>query len=50
MSVSDRIIVMCEGKITGEFTYEQASEKQIMACATGQIDMINNEMLKYKKG
>jgi ABC-type sugar transport system ATPase subunit len=36
MSVSDRILVMCEGKITGEFTYQQATEEQIMVCATGQ--------------
>ncbi len=39
-SVSDRILVMCEGKITGEFAYRQATEEQIMACATGQVNMI----------
>ena len=36
MNVSDRILVMHEGHITGEFLYGQATEEQIMACATGQ--------------
>lgn len=36
MSVSDRILVMHEGQITGEFSYGKATEEQIMACATGQ--------------
>lgn len=36
MNVSDRILVMHEGQITGEFSYGEASEEQIMACATGQ--------------
>jgi len=37
MNVCDRILVMHEGRITGEFAYGQATEEQIMACATGQV-------------
>lgn len=36
MSVSDRILVMHEGRITGEFSYGEATEEAIMARATGQ--------------
>lgn len=41
MSVSDRILVMHEGQITGEFSYGAATEEQIMACATGQTTAAN---------
>lgn len=41
MSVSDRILVMHEGRITGEFSYGEATEEQIMACATGQAVATN---------
>lgn len=40
MSVSDRILVMHEGRITGEFDRDEATEEAIMACATGQISMM----------
>jgi ABC-type sugar transport system ATPase subunit len=40
MNVSDRILVMHEGRITGEFSYGEASEEQIMACATGQAKAV----------
>lgn len=33
-AVSDRIIVMCEGRVTDEMTLEQATEERIMAAAT----------------
>ncbi|MGI6077590.1 MAG: sugar ABC transporter ATP-binding protein [Fastidiosipilaceae bacterium] len=35
LGMSDRILVMCEGKIVGEFDREEASQTKIMNCATG---------------
>lgn len=35
LGMSDRILVMHEGKITGEFTREEATQEKIMLCATG---------------
>lgn len=32
----DRILAMYDGRITGEFTQEEATEEGILACATGQ--------------
>ncbi len=32
-----RILVMYEGKITGEFSRSEADQERIMACATGQL-------------
>lgn len=37
LEVSDRILVIHEGTITGEFTHKEASEEAIMACATGKV-------------
>ena len=37
LGVSDRIVVMHEGQITGEFTRGQANEDDIMRAATGTI-------------
>lgn len=34
MGISDRIIVMCDGRITGELSPEEASEDKILAYAT----------------
>jgi len=42
MSVSDRILVMHEGEITGEFLHDEATEERIMACATGQAVRVLN--------
>jgi ABC-type sugar transport system ATPase subunit len=36
MSVCDRILVMRQGRVAGEFVYGEATQEQIMACATGQ--------------
>ena len=36
MGVSDRALVMHEGKITGELTRSELSEESIMQLATGQ--------------
>ena len=35
LGVSDRILVMHEGQIRGEFTREEATQDKIMLCATG---------------
>jgi rhamnose transport system ATP-binding protein len=37
LHVGDRILVMREGRLTGEFGHEDASEQNIMAAATGQL-------------
>ena len=34
--VSDRVLVMREGRLMAEFTHEEASEEEIMSAATGQ--------------
>ncbi|WHY86016.1 xylose ABC transporter ATP-binding protein [Neobacillus novalis] len=35
LGISDRILVMSEGAIMGEFRREEATQEKIMACATG---------------
>lgn len=35
LGMSDRILVMREGKLTGHFTREEATQEKIMICATG---------------
>lgn len=35
LGMSHRILVLCEGKITGEFSREEATQEKIMAAATG---------------
>lgn len=37
LGMSDRILVMHEGTITGEFTKDEATQENIMACATGSV-------------
>jgi D-xylose transport system ATP-binding protein len=37
LGMSDRILVMSEGKIKGEFSREEATQEKIMSCATGGI-------------
>ena len=34
LRMSDRIVVMCEGRITGELRIEEASQEAIMSLAT----------------
>ena len=33
MGISDHILVMCEGRITGELSAEEATENNILSCA-----------------
>lgn len=35
LGLSDRVIVLHEGRITGEFTREEATPEAVMSCATG---------------
>ncbi|HEU4522860.1 MAG TPA: D-xylose ABC transporter ATP-binding protein, partial [Thermoanaerobaculia bacterium] len=35
MALSDRIVVLHEGRVTGEFTRNEATPEKVMACATG---------------
>lgn len=37
LEISDRVIVLCEGNLTGEFEHNFATEEKIMACATGTL-------------
>jgi ribose transport system ATP-binding protein len=39
LRMSDRIVVMCEGRITGELTAEEASQERIMQLATQRESM-----------
>jgi len=41
LRMSDRIIVMCEGRKTGEFDIAEATQEKIMAAATRDIDLQN---------
>ena len=34
MGMSDRVIVMCQGRITGTFERHELSQERIMSCAT----------------
>jgi ABC-type sugar transport system ATPase subunit len=36
LGLSDRVLVLHEGRMTGEFTRSEASPEAVMACATGQ--------------
>ena len=40
MGICDRILVMHEGKIRGEFTKEEAWNQKIMQCAFGVTEEI----------
>jgi len=37
LGLSDRILVLHEGRITGEFRRDEATAERVMACATGQV-------------
>ena len=41
LRMSDRIVVMCEGRKTSEFDIAEATQEKIMAAATRDIDMQN---------
>jgi ribose transport system ATP-binding protein len=35
LGLSDRVIVLHEGRVTGKFTRAEATPEAVMACATG---------------
>lgn len=37
LGLSDRVMVLHEGKLTGEFVREEATPEKVMACATGHL-------------
>jgi ABC-type sugar transport system ATPase subunit len=37
LGLCDRILVLHKGRITGEFTREEATPEEVMSCATGQV-------------
>jgi len=37
LGLADRVIVLHEGRITGEFTRNEASPEAVMSCATGRL-------------
>ncbi len=39
MGMSDRVIVMCQGRVTGEFKRGQLSQVEIMTSATKFLDL-----------
>jgi ribose transport system ATP-binding protein len=39
IGMSDRVIVLCQGRITGEFTRQEATQEQIMTAATKFIKL-----------
>jgi D-xylose transport system ATP-binding protein len=41
LGLCDRILVLHKGRITGEFTREQATPESVMSCATGHATYIN---------
>jgi D-xylose transport system ATP-binding protein len=41
LGLSDRILVLHEGKLTGEFMKNDATPEKVMACATGQTEYLS---------
>lgn len=38
IGMSDRVLVLCEGKLTGELTGQKINQQDIMRCATNQVE------------
>jgi ribose transport system ATP-binding protein len=43
MGMSDRVIVMCQGRVTGEFQRHELSQEKIMSCATRFLALDTSE-------
>ncbi len=43
IGMSDRVIVMCQGRVTGEFRREEITQESVMACATQFIAVSSSE-------
>ena len=46
LRMSDRIVVMCEGRKTGELDIAEATQEKIMTLATRDIDMQNSKAME----
>ena len=48
IGMSDRVIVMCQGRVTGEFTRDAFTQENIMTCATQflTVDAIDKQALQ----
>ncbi len=44
LGLSDRIMVLHEGKTTGEFTKKEATPEKVMACATGHFKLVFSQV------
>lgn len=44
LGMSDRILVMCEGRITGEFSVKDANQELLLACAVGKLGKEKQEV------
>jgi ABC-type sugar transport system ATPase subunit len=42
LAVSDRILVLCEGRLTGEFAVQDATEEKIMEAATSVSTLVTS--------
>ena len=42
LAISDRILVMRQGRLTGEFTRTEATQEKIMSAATGQENQLHD--------
>ncbi|MCB0093409.1 MAG: sugar ABC transporter ATP-binding protein, partial [Caldilineaceae bacterium] len=42
LAMSDRIVVMCQGRVTGEFTHASATEEKILTAATQFLTIANS--------
>ena len=40
LGLADRVLVLYEGRLTGEFTRKKATPENIMACATGHAQRV----------
>ena len=49
LRMSDRIVVMCEGKKTGELSIEEATQERIMNLATREIEQEEMEDVEEKE-
>lgn len=45
LAMSDRILVLCQGRVTGEFTREEANQEAIMTAATQFLSIVNPPQL-----
>ena len=46
LRMSDRIVVMCEGRKTGELDIAEATQEKIMTLATRDIDAQNDKQTR----